>query len=503
MSEKKQMMDMCAVKRFTTNESNEHRRNWSEQRWKVALEEGNYDRSREHMNFEIVKGGKVQPIDKSKTIPKMIKARLDELGLKGPNEGLLTPKYRTVANFVFGGNRERMLELAFGSQDYDTVCRTKDHSHLKRMPEIEEWAKDIYDWCSRKWGEDNIMSFVVHLDETSPHLHCVILPITPDNKLSFRKVFVGENNDRRDFRANMLELHTSLAKEVNEKWGLMRGDDRFVTGAKHRSTEEYRRDLSRECSLLENQKSALEESIKTGREELAAARTKVRSLTTMVENRQRELQTACDELQRVDDALKRGEGDVAQFLEEKRKLEARIALIRDNLADKQAKLKAADAEYERIRKALEDATRQLEKKSADIKLAEEHIRELGRQTQASSRVLRQNYNSLVKAALFDNVIDEFRNKMPMLDNGKDLFDDTFLQDFADDGKNVITCTLLLMIDMVDKATDFAQTHGGGGSTSELPWRGRDKDEDDMAWARRCAMQARAMLKPASGAKRKR
>ena len=77
----------------------------------------------------------------------------------------------------------------------------------------------------------------------------------------------------------MLELHTSLAQEVNEKWGLNRGDDKYETGTKHRSTEEYKRDLSRECSLLENQRGALEESIKTGREELATARTRVRALT--------------------------------------------------------------------------------------------------------------------------------------------------------------------------------------------------------------------------------
>lgn len=61
-----------------------------------------------------------------------------------------------------------------------------------------------------------------------------------------------------------------------------------------------------------------------------------------------------------------------------------------------------------------------------------------------------------------------------------------------------------MTGMIDKAADFAQTHGGGGgSGSKLPWRGRDKNEDDIAWARRCAMQARSMLKPASSAKRMR
>lgn len=43
--------------------------------------------------------------------------------------------------------------------------------------------------------------------------------------------------------------------------------------------------------------------------------------------------------------------------------------------------------------------------------------------------------------------------------------------------------------------------GGGGSQSDLPWR--DKDEDDLQWARRCARAASRLLgkKPKTGLKR--
>lgn len=504
MADKKQMMDMRASKGVTTNESNEHRRNWTEQRWNQAVQDGNYDLSRQHLNFEIVKGGKIQPIDKSKTIPQMMKARLDELGIRDPNEGLAEPKYRTAVNVIFGGNRERMLELAFGNQDYDTLSRTKDHSHLQRMPEIEEWASDVYDWCCKRWGEDNIVSFVAHLDEVNPHLHCVLLPITPDNKLSYRKVFIGEDNNKWNYRDRMLELHTSLAQEVNEKWGLNRGDDKYETGTRHRSTEEYKRDLSRECSLLENQRGALEESIKRGREELATARTRVRALTTMVTNKENELANAESELSRVNTSLARGEGDLNQLLDRKRMLEAKIDQIKEALDDKREKLAAADQEYERVKKELDTANEQLRQKTEALNQAEQHIQSLDQQTRVTSRFLRSNYDAVIKAALFDNLISDFQQKAPLLNEEQAVFDDTILQDFSEDGKNLFTCTLLLMTDMVDKATDFAQTHGGGGgSSSRLPWRGRDKDEDDIAWARRCAMQARSMLKPASGSKRKR
>ena len=160
-------------------------------------------------------------------------------------------------------------------------------------------------------------------------------------------------------------------------------------------------------------------------------------------------------------------------------------------------------EYERVKKALNEATEQLKEKTQAIVQAEQHIHALGQQTKAASHILRSNYDSVIKAALYDNLIGDFQQKAPLLNDDKAVFDNTVLQDFSEDGKNLFTCTLLLMTDMMDKATDFAQTHGGGGNTSKLPWRGRDKDEDDITWARRCAMHARSMMKPASGAKRKR
>lgn len=44
--------------------------------------------------------------------------------------------------------------------------------------------------------------------------------------------------------------------------------------------------------------------------------------------------------------------------------------------------------------------------------------------------------------------------------------------------------------------------GGGGSQSDLPWR--DKDDDDLQWARRCARAATLRLgkKPRTGLKDK-
>ena len=216
---------------------NEELRDWTEKGWNQAMREGNYDRSREHLNFEIRPGGIVAPIDKIRPLTMRMAENLASRGIKDPNEGLAEPRFRTVVNFIFGGSTERMRELAFGNQKVDFESKG-GNEHIRRMPEIEKWAQDIYRFVADKYGEENIVSFIVHCDEKNPHVHCALLPIDKDNKFAFKKIFHGQN--RIDYKNYLLALHDELAK-VNEKWGLTRGVSIAETGARHRSTEEYRR----------------------------------------------------------------------------------------------------------------------------------------------------------------------------------------------------------------------------------------------------------------------
>jgi hypothetical protein len=42
--------------------------------------------------------------------------------------------------------------------------RGADNSHVTRNVAIEQWAVDMYNFMSRKYGEQNIAAFIVHLD---------------------------------------------------------------------------------------------------------------------------------------------------------------------------------------------------------------------------------------------------------------------------------------------------------------------------------------------------
>ena len=60
--------------------------------------------------------------------------------------------------------------------------------------------------------------------------------------------------------------------------------------------------------------------------------------------------------------------------------------------------------------------------------------------------------------------------------------------------NCIKAAILLFAGYVDGATGIAESCGGGGSP-ESGW-GRSRDEDDERWARRCAMEASWLCRPA-------
>lgn len=78
-------------------------------------------------------------------------------------------------------------------------------------------------------------------------------------------------------REQMRELHSRLA-EVNEKYGLERGDDITITGAKHKSTETYRRELADEFRTLSNEVGMKKTLLSGLNRSITKAETKIKAL---------------------------------------------------------------------------------------------------------------------------------------------------------------------------------------------------------------------------------
>lgn len=484
MAKAKQVLDVRVSKGITTSQSNEHQRRWTEKGWEQALEKGNYDPSREHLNFEIV-SGKVRPVDKSRSIPERMAEILDRRGIKDPNEGLDEPKYRTVVNIIFGGSRDRMRELAFGSQKVN-FDKGADNSDVERKRDIERWAKDVYAFVSGRYGEQNIAAFIVHLDEINPHVHCTLLPIK-DGRFAYKEIFAGK--DKFEYSQRMKQLHTDFFAEVNTKWGMSRGRSVAETGARHRTTEEYRRMLSEECTTIEENIDRHQKVLSDLQSDMRLAERRVKGLSSMVENLQREKAEKEAQLAALENDMNARQGDALAISAEKEKLEKELSAIGEKLADKQGKLQVAD--------------QQLSDLKENMDAIQERTEELKEAAYEYSRDVHSKVDSLLKDAMVENMVDEWRElSARMKPSERQMFDGTLVRSVAEQGTEVMHCATLLFLGMVDDATTFAETHGGGGGGSDLKW-GRDEDEDNRAWALRCMRMASRMMRPAIGKKAKR
>lgn len=466
-------MDMrSSTEGITTLESNEQQRNWTKDHWKnkAADSLSNYDPTRAHLNFEVARGGIVQPIDKTKTIDQKMCKSLQERGIKNPNDRPgIKRKQRILAQFVFGGDREMMQQLAWGNQTVDTG-KGADNSAVVRSPDIEQWAKDVYNFVAKKFGEENIVSFYVHCDELNPHVHCTLLPVK-DGKLSYRAVF---GNSIREESDNMTKLHDELWFEVGKNWGFERGSNMAETKAKHRSTEEYKRDLVREVENLEKEEKSLQQQIRD-------AERKVKSFTTMIANLEEQKHQVQHEIDLIAELFGQDGVNTEELAEKMKQLRKRLEGI--------------EAKIETRQQQLEQTQAFLEKANAQINIMkEEHQRWqsiLNDDAQIKVLVVEHNLaNAFIN--LMQESFDPVRNTLSP--HQKSILEDSGFMDFSENDRSILELAGYLALGYIHEATNYVNSHGG--SSSSLSGWGRKKDEDDEQWWRRSIRTAASALKPA-------
>lgn len=264
-------------KSFSSQVGNEaERRGWDEKRYQLKnadIDKNNhYNYSRKRLNFEIVKGGKILPFG-SQSVPlhERLQHRLDELGFKPymdakrPDQVSRNSPNCTVG-IIFSGDHDVLNRLAFGDQNIDTSDPNADHSKVVLQKGIYDWALDTYRFACEKWGEENVIGFDVHCDETSIHAHVQTVPVEQvkkrgrigskyihkdnpekvlstkewralpkeerDNytkseatkgvveKVSYAKVWGERAKDKSQY---LSQLHTDYYNKVGHKYGLARG----------------------------------------------------------------------------------------------------------------------------------------------------------------------------------------------------------------------------------------------------------------------------------------
>lgn len=278
----------------------------------------------------------------------------------------------------------------------------------------------------------------------------------------------------------MTKLHSELQEAVSEKWGLERGSNMEETRARHRSTEEYKRELVSEvCNLQSTREDLLKQ--------IYRAEIKLKGISTMIAN----LQARKDDIQTQIDQIAKQLGQSGADNDE---LANKIALLRKEMEGIDEKLAVR---Y----KMLDDANDTINEAKARLaEMREEHremLKSLGEDNDLKATAIQKNilwtYNKMLT-----NSIEPL---IPSLsDRQQEILDDSGYNDLTTNTDNIINCAMLLVLGYIREATTYAQSCGGGSSPG-TGW-GRDKDEDDEHWWRRCIAQSAAMMRPATH-KRKR
>ena len=103
------------------------------------------------------------------------------------------------------------------------ITGSPEKMHALSLDEQNRYFKKSIDWVARNFGgSQNIISAVIHRDETTPHLQLLLVPI--DNGVLRAKVFLGGPPGLR-------KLQTSFAEEVGAEFGFRRGE--LGSKAKH------------------------------------------------------------------------------------------------------------------------------------------------------------------------------------------------------------------------------------------------------------------------------
>lgn len=346
-----------------------------------------------------------------------------------------------------------------------------DNSNIVRHPEIEEWAKDMYKFVCERFGEPNIASFIVHLDETNPHAHCTMLPITENNKFSWKSYFGELKTDGLRIYSS---LHNDIAK-INQKYGLERGDRISETGARHRSTEEYHAELREKLmseneqlsQTIEGQQTVIREQRATlsGLEkDIKHATARFKALQTMIANLESKKNRLLEEVEQLKRDRDSGKISAEEAKIRLDRIQKELEEVDEKIADKTLKLHTAELQLAQLQTKTLSAERKFEEVQKKLQkevplLSKATVKEMQQMgymmmaTDAKHRVAK--YHEFLSSLPFEQ-------RQVARQTGDILFDGSIAETIMDNAVQVTSIAAALYLGYLDAATKISQSGGGGG-----------------------------------------
>ena len=146
----------------------------------------------------------------------------DNLVLKGPGTG------RGVMEAWDDRAPEKVRKNAVHALEY-FVGGSPEKIHAMSREDQDAYFRRALDWLEKRHGAENVLSAVIHRDETTPHMQALVIPLDERGKLNARELVGG--------KAKLSQMQTEFAREVGQPFGFERGQER--SRATHQTIKEY------------------------------------------------------------------------------------------------------------------------------------------------------------------------------------------------------------------------------------------------------------------------
>ena len=202
--------------------------------------------------------------------------------------------------------KEKLSNLVESSRtvrkDAVVVCNfivTSDNETMNALgaDRQREFFQDSVKWFSDRYGADRVLNATVHMDETTPHLHIGVMPITQDGRLSAKAIFT---------KTEMKAIQTEFARDVGEKYGLERG----VEGSERthlseaRFKEQKALEMANEHGAIAQELQIIAEDCKRELSEATRSLETVKQELSTMQDRKDTLQGEIERLEAIDKQTK-------------------------------------------------------------------------------------------------------------------------------------------------------------------------------------------------------
>lgn len=219
------------------------------------------------------------------------------------------------------------------------ITKESEETQIEALKEAYEQLKEMY-------GEENIISAVIHVDETTPHLHCDFVPLTKRGNLSAKDV-IGDKKKMRRTQEKFLEAMQERVPRA--KFARLEPEKAQFNGLDQKLYEKMTASIKeREDKLCDREDYIEDQEIK-------------------LENKE-------EQLNKVKEALEAKENEIRARERQVEKDEDGIVFDRDAITAKEQKLAEREEAIAETASKLADKTRELNLREEDLDGRDEALR---------------------------------------------------------------------------------------------------------------------------------